>query len=291
MNQSLTIGRLADAPAQKTKTSRGLAFTLPATLLLVLVFLAPVGFVLMSSVYKDGAFTAAGLKWLTGSTLFVRVLWTTLQISVMSSLVSLVLGYALAFHLSRLSARKRAIGLMFVLLPFWTSILVKSYAFTMILGRDGLINHIFAWFLGFNPEFPMIFNRFGVMVGMSNYLIPFIVFPLLANLLAQDRNLVLAAAIMGARPSSIFLRVTLPLSMPAILAGSLMCLIISFGFFVTPALLGGRSDIMLANLIDLFTRETLNWPVSSTIAVVLLLVSLAIVVVLSRVPGKNTPRQ
>lgn len=263
----------------------GIAFVLPAAVLLCLVLMAPIGYVMFFSVMKDGSPTMSGYQWIVSSALFSRVLWTTAEISIFSTLVSVFLGYIVAYHLSTLSPRARAIGLAFVLLPFWTSILVKSYSFTIILGREGLINNAIGFLLGANPEFSLIFNRVGVLVGMSNFLVPFVVFPLLANLLAQDRNLVQAASIMGAHPLVVFWRVTLPLSRPAILAGSLMCLIISFGFFVTPALLGGRSDIMLANLIDLFTRETLNWTNSSAIAVVLLLISGLIVAALSRVPN------
>jgi ABC-type spermidine/putrescine transport system permease subunit I len=116
---------------------------------------------------------------------------------------------------------------------------------------------------------------------MSNHLVPFVVLPVLTNLLAQDGNLAKAASIMGASAWTIFWRVTLPLSVPAIVASMLMCLIISFGFFVTPALLGGRADVMLANLIDLFTRETLNWTVASAIAVLLLTASALLMLVLS----------
>jgi mannopine transport system permease protein len=254
-------------------------------ILLGAIFLAPIGYVIALSVYRDGVPTLSGYAWIVSSTLFSNVLLTTLQISVLSTLVSLVLGYIIAYHLSLLSPRGRAIGLAFVLLPFWTSILVKSYAFTVLLGRNGIVNMGLGWVLGANPQIPLIFNRVGVLIGMTNYLVPFIVFPVLSNLLAQDRNLLQAASIMGAHPLVGFWRVTLPLSRPGIFAGSLICLIISFGFFVTPSILGGRRDVMLANLIDLFTRETLNWTVSSAIAVLLLIVSGVIVALLSRVPG------
>lgn len=260
-------------------------FALPAVILLALIFVVPVVYVAYFSFHGDSGPTFAGYHWVLTSPLFRRVLWTTIEISVLSTVVSVVIGYIMAYHLARLSPRKRTIGMTAVLLPFWTSILVKSYSFTIILGKDGLINRSLAWILGYNPHLPMLFDRFAVLVGMSNYLVPFVVFPVLTNLLAQDRNLIQASSVMGAHPLVVFWKVTLPLSQPAIIAGALMSLIISFGFFITPAILGGQRDVMLANLIDMFTHETLNWTTASAIAVFLLVVSLLIVGLLSRVPG------
>jgi ABC-type spermidine/putrescine transport system permease subunit I len=279
------VGSLRQSSAARSSTARfdGLGFVLPSLLLFSAIFLVPIGYVVIFSFQNDAGFSLDGYRWILQSTLFGRVLQNSVEIAFLATITSLVLGYVLALFLYRLSPRKRALGLAFVLIPFWTSILVKSYSLTVILGREGLINSALAWLLGANPELPLIFNRLGVLIGMSNHLVPFVVFPVLTNLLAQDRNLAKAASVMGASAFTIFWRVTLPLSAPAILAATLMCLIISFGFFVTPALLGGRADVMLANLIDLFTRETLNWTVASAIAVLLLTASGVLVMALSRV--------
>ena len=104
-----------------------------------------------------------------------------------------------------------------------------------------------------------MFNRIGVIIGMSNFLLPFTVFPILANLLAQNRSLHRVAEIMGAGPFRIFLRITLPLALPGVLAGVLMAMTLSMGMYITPALLGGRKDLMMANLVDIYTRQTLDW--------------------------------
>ncbi|MCC6470177.1 MAG: ABC transporter permease [Alphaproteobacteria bacterium] len=289
-----SVGNLGTTSPPKAEWSgprrwQGLEFAAPAILLFGAIFAVPIGYIVLFSFQSHGGYSLDGYRWLLTSTLFSRVLWTSIEIAVLATLVSVLLGYVLALYLSRLSARKRAIGLVLVLFPFWTSILVKSYSFTVILGRNGLINSVLGWILGGNPEIPLIFNGIGVLIGMSNHLLPFVVFPVLTNLLMQDRTLAKAAEIMGATPWTIFLRVTLPLSSPAILAGALMCMIIGFGFFVTPALLGGRTDIMLANLIDLYTRETLNWTVSSAVAVVLLVASGLLVFGLSRVSDQSKP--
>ncbi|MGY8667864.1 ABC transporter permease [Bradyrhizobium sp. UFLA05-109] len=245
------------------------AYVSPAAILSLAIAAVPLLFILVTSV--DGrALSPEAFENLLSSTLFRRSLYTTIEISVSASLISLVLGYAVALHLARQSPRRRALYMVLVLLPFWTSILVKSYAFTVILGREGVINSLLSWVSGSHIALPMILNRFGVMVGMTNYLTPFIVFPVLASLLAIDPALYRAADIMSARPTRIFFTITLPLSLPGVMAGVSSVMVMSLGFFIIPALLGGRQDVMLANLVDFYTRETLDWNMAAAIGVLLL---------------------
>jgi putative spermidine/putrescine transport system permease protein/mannopine transport system permease protein len=229
----------------------------------------PLLFILYTS-FGGAAFSLDSFRALMESRLFMRSLYTTVEISLLASLISLGLGYVVALHLARQPPRRRVVWMVFVLLPFWTSILVKSYAFTVILGREGLINLTLSWLTGTQVAIPMILNRVGVMIGMTNYLTPFIVFPVLASLLAIDPALYRAADIMGARPTRVFFTITLPLSLPGVIAGVSSVAVMSLGFFVIPALLGGRQDVMLANLVDFYTRETLDWNMAAAIGVLLL---------------------
>lgn len=242
-------------------------FIAPAAILSLLVALVPLVFIFYTST-AGGTSTEAFVSILE-SNLFRRAIKTTVMVSLLASLISLVLGYIVALHLARQSARRRAALMVLVLLPFWTSILVKSYAFTIILGREGLVNSALSWVTGAEVALPLIFNRIGVIVGMTNYLTPLVVFPVLASLLAIDPALYRAAEVMGAKPGRIFLTVTLPLSAPGILAGVLSAAVMSLGFFIVPALLGGRQDLMLANLVDFYTREVLDWNVASAVGVIL----------------------
>jgi len=223
---------------------------------------------------------------LVNSRLFQRVTWTTIEIAFSATLFSLILGYPVALHLSRVSDRLRPLFVILVLLPFWTSILVKSYSYIIVLGHQGLINQGLA--AAGLPKIPMMFNRVGVLFGMTNFLVPFVVFPLLANLLAQSPDLRKAAEVMGASSTRIFWQITFPLSTPGLIAGGLMSYVISLGFFVTPALLGGRRDMMVANLIDFYTREALDWPTASAIAVLLLLSSGLLLAILGKVRGRES---
>lgn len=258
----------------------------PLFLLLLLFFIYPLVLTLWQSV-NDNGITLRAYADLFTSTLFYKVLRTTFAISITATLVSLVIGYPVALHLSRQAPGRRIIYLMLVMLPFWTSILVKSFALTVLLGHSGIVNQILAFLSGGQLRIPMVFNRFGAIIGMINYLLPFMILSILGSLLAQDPNLARAAEVMGAGRFRIFRKVTLPLSMPGVIAGVIINFTLSIGMYITPALLGGRQDMMIANLIDFYTRQTLDWPMASAIAVVLLLISAVLVTLLGKVRGSN----
>jgi len=274
-----------------TKTT--ILLLLPVSLLLMAFFVWPLALVGWSSLYNaaNSALTLQAYSSLSTSTLFYRVLANTLQISCIATLASLVLGYIIALHLARMNARRRAPYMVLVMLPFWTSILVKSFAFTVVLGDRGLVNQLLGWLAelwGGTLHLEMLFNRVGVIIGMTNYLLPFMVFPIMASLLAQNESLLRVAEIMGAGPVRIFLRITLPLSLPGVLAGVLMNMTLAMGMYITPALLGGRRDMMMANLVDFYTRQTLDWNLASAIAIVLLALSGLLIAALMRVQ-RNEP--
>ena len=248
-------------------TRGGVGYFAPAVILSLLVALVPIIFIFYFS--TEGGHSLEPFETIMGSKLFQRAMATTLEVSLEASLISLLLGYTIALHLARQTPKRRAALMVLVLLPFWTSILVKSYAFTIILGREGIINSFLSWVLGEPIAIPLILNRIGVMIGMTNYLTPLIVFPVLASLLTIDPALYRAAEVMGARPVRIFFTITLPLSMPGIVAGFFSVAVMALGFFIVPALLGGRQDAMLANLVDFYTREVLDWNTASAVGVVL----------------------
>jgi putative spermidine/putrescine transport system permease protein len=257
-------------------------FVVPAAVFTVVVFLVPLWRVVVQSLFNPG-FTLAGYAEIASSALFGKVLLNTLQISATATAVTLLISYPMAYHLSRQTPRRRALLMILVMLPFWTSILVKSYAFMVILGQNGIINNALAA-LGL-ARVRLLYNRTGVIIGMVHFLIPFVMFPILTSLLGQSPEYAKAARLFGASDLRIFLRITLPLSLPGIVAGVLLAMVQSFGFFVTAALLGGRGDLMMANLVDLYTREILNWNLASAVSVTLLLMSAAVILGLSRVGG------
>jgi mannopine transport system permease protein len=254
-------------------------FILPAVLMLLAFFIAPVAMILATS-FGYPAGTLAHYAEIGQDRLYLLVLSNTLQISALSTLFALVVAYPVAYHLARMGPRGRALYMMLVLLPFWTSILVKSFAFTVVLGNQGIVNS--ALDAAFGVRLPLMFSRFGVLVGMAHYLLPFMILAILNSLLAQDSQLKRAAEIVGAGKVRTFVNVTLPLSAPGIAAGCLMCFILSLGMFITPALLGGRADVMISNVIEFSVRQTLNWGLASALAVALILLTGVMMALLAR---------
>lgn len=243
-------------------------FMSPATLIAAAIVLPPLLYVLFTSL-QGPAVSLAAFEAVLTSTLFRQTLRTTLYLAGLSSLVSLILGFIVALHLARLPARRRTFFMVLVLLPFWTSVLVKCFAFTVILGRDGIINSLLSWIFATKIQLPLLFNLVGLLVGMTNYLVPLVVLPVLASLLAIDGAIYRAASIMGAKPARIFWTVTVPMSLPGVFAGLLSIFVMSLGAFVIPALLGGPQAMMLSNLVDFYNREVLDWPKASAISVFL----------------------
>ena len=256
-------------------------FLAPALAFTAVVFLVPLWTVIRQSLTDAGGPTLAGYREIVSSGLFARVLLNTLDISLTSTVITVLIAYTIAYHLAKQKPRRRTMLMVLILLPFWTSILVKSYAFMVILGHAGMVNDVLA-LAGLGPV-KLVFNRVGVLIGTTHFLTPFVLFPILTSLLAQSPDYRRAAEVMGAGKLRIFLRITLPLSMPGVIAGFLLAIIQSFGFFVTAALLGGRRDLMMANLVDMYTREILNWTLASAVAVVLLAVAALLILALSRV--------
>lgn len=258
----------------------------PVLVLLLAMFAYPLGLVLWTSLHDaTGHWSLEAYARLSSSTLFYRVLLNTLEISGWSTLASLVLGYVIALHLARLPPARRTLYLVMVMLPFWTSILVKSFAFSIVLGEQGLINRGLVAAFGEAARSELIFNRTGVVLGMTNFLLPFVVLPVLASLLAQNQSLYRVAQIMGAGPLRVFWSITLPLSLPGAMAGALMALTLSTGMYITPALLGGRKEMMMANLVDFYTRQTLDWAMASAIAILLLLMSAVLIALMLKARG------
>ena len=262
-----------------------LALVAPLTALLAVILIYPVLLTIWTSFQVGGRASLDAYRELATSSLFVKVLWNTLQISFWGTLTSLLIGYPVALHLAGQTPRRRTAYLILVMLPFWTSILVKSFALTVVFGNQGLVNQLLGLVSGGQVNVPMMFNRVGVVLGMINFLLPFMILTILGSLLSQDPALAKAAETMGAGRLRIFWRITLPLSMPGVVAGVLINFVLSIGMYITPALLGGRQDMMVANLVDFYTRQTLDWTMASATAVVLLLISALLVGLLVRVRG------
>lgn len=259
-------------------------FLSPAILLLTFAFLLPVLYVVYMS-FGGSELTLRNYVAVATEPLYRQVFLNSLIISVTSTAFTILFGYPVAYHLAAQTARRRTFLVILVLMPFWTSILVKSFAFTVILGHSGIINTFLQDVIGLSQPLPLLFNRFGVIVGMTHFLLPFMIFTVLASLLAQEPDYRRAANVMGAGRLTIFWRIIFPMSLPGVIAGVMICMIMSMAMFITPALLGGRGDLMISNLVEFHVRETLDWPMAAALAVILLALTGLLTVGISRVRG------
>lgn len=252
---------------------------LPAMAFLFVFYLLPMGMLLLQSV--EGGSLAAYEKALTDS-LYVGVLIDTMLIAAYVSAACLLLGYPVAYFLASAPAPWPTIGIIFVLLPFWTSILVRTYGWMVLLGRNGIINRTLLEIGLISTPLPLLNNTAGVLVGMVHVLLPYMVFPIYAVMRRVDLGLIAAAEGLGAPGWQIFRRVYFPLTLPGVLAGMTLVYILSIGFFITPALLGGGKVIMIAVLIEMQVRQFLNWGFAGALSAVLLAATLLVYLALRR---------
>ncbi|MBO1908639.1 ABC transporter permease subunit [Microvirga sp. 3-52] len=261
---------------------------LPALVLLVTVFLVPVSQLLRLSIIDDtGQLSSEHYLRLFESGLYFRVLGSTFNISLWTTVVCLIAGYPVAYLLATTTGRARSSLVLWVLMPFWTSVLVRSFAWIVILGRQGLLNQILTTLGLTDAPLELIYNFASVIVGMSHAMMPLAILTMLAVMQNIDRNLHRAAATLGARGSHIFWRIYFPLSLPGVAAAGLLVFITSLGFFVTPTLLGSPSETMLAQVIVIQIDEMLDWGFAGAVAVLLLVASIAVFFVFDLVLGMS----
>lgn len=250
---------------------------LPAVVLVTVTMLLPVGWLFfLSFVADDGSFSLVHYRRLVEQPSYGRIFWTTFQVSALATAICIVLGYPLAYVLSQLPTRIANLAMIGVLMPFWTSILVRTYAWLVLLQRRGLINS-WGMELGLWDEpLALVHNLNGTLVGMVHIMLPFLVLPVYGSMRAIDRDYLKAAANLGAGPTRAFWLVFFPLSLPGLMAGALIVFILCLGFYVTPAVLGGGKVIMVANRIANDIEIFFNWGAASALGVVLLVLTMLI---------------
>lgn len=258
----------------------------PAVLLLLVVFVYPVLWLVLRSV-TDPSWGFQNFRILVIQPVYLRALWNTVVISGTVTGLCLLLGYPLAYTIANATPRLRRLLIFAVLIPFWTSILVRTFAWMVLLERTGLINEALLKLGLIERPLRLVYNRIGVIVGMVHVLLPFMVLPLYSVLTRIDPSYSKAAATLGAPPVRSFISVYLPLSLPGVLTGSVLVFVIALGYFITPALLGGPGDSMIAQLIETQVGEFGRWGLAGALAVILLLATSAIFVVLHRTIGQN----
>lgn len=216
--------------------------------------------------------------------LYRTIILRTLEIAATTTLICIALAFPLCSYLAGVPDRRRNMLLIIVLLPFWTSILVRTTAWIVLLQERGVVNDVLKYLGLIDQSLGLLFSRTGVIIAMVHVMLPFLIFPLLAAMRAVDPSLMRAAASLGGRPLLAFRRVYLPQVLPGLVAGAMLVFIMTIGFYITPALLGGPSDQMIGYYIAMFTTATLNWGLASSLGLFLLAITICLFIVQSRLP-------
>lgn len=231
------------------------------------------------AVSVDGtSLSMAGYRRLVDVPVYRNVYLRTLKVAVLTTLICLALGYPCAYWISRQPPRRRAIIVSLIAFPFMLSVLVRNYVWMTLLQDTGLINRALLGLGWTDAPIRLMHNELGVLIAMVNMLVPYVIFPVLGALLALPRDLELASAGLGADKARTFVRIVLPLTAAGTAAGCLLTFIVALGFYITPAMLGGTRELLVANLIAFNVREVLNWAFAFSLSTTLLISTLVLYV-------------
>ena len=247
---------------------------MPGIVFIVLFFAVPVGLILIQSVLDPG-FTLAFYKRLFSAPEYLTVFAISFKIALITTAISMLMSYPVAYLLVVAPPLVGSVMLTAILLPFWTNVLIRCYAWMLILQTGGVINALLVnWLHVLTAPLPLVFNLTGVIIGMVHYVVPINILVLFSIMKSIDLRLLQAAKGLGANPLRAFTTVFVPLSMAGVRAAAMLIFVISLGFYVTPALLGGRREITVAMLVSTYFSDVLNWGFGSALATVLLVFSL-----------------
>ncbi|MBB5534542.1 putative spermidine/putrescine transport system permease protein [Rhizobium giardinii] len=264
--------------------SRNFALTVPALLLLVVFFILPVLSLLLRSVLEPEP-GLGNYQALLGSTTYLKIFLNTFSVSALVTVVTLAIGFPVAWALAIMPSRLSSIVFAILLLSMWTNLLTRTYAWMVLLQRTGVINKTLMGLGLISEPLPLVNNLVGVTIGMTYIMLPFIILPLYGVIRKIDPAILQAAALCGATRWQALTRVLIPLATPGMVSGALMVFVMSLGYFVTPALLGGTANMMLAELIAQFVQSLVNWGMGGAAALVLLVVTLALYAIQLRLFG------
>ncbi|NSX87793.1 ABC transporter permease [Agrobacterium tumefaciens] len=249
--------------------------TLPALVLLVLFFVVPV-LILLSRSVTEPVLGFGNYATLLGSSTYLKIFFNTFAVSALVTVVSLAIGFPVAWALAIMPARLASIVFAILLLSMWTNLLARTYAWMVLLQRTGVVNKTLMGLGIIDQPLALVNNLTGVTIGMTYIMLPFIIIPLYGVIRKIDPAILQAAALCGATRFQALTRILIPLAAPGMISGALMVFVMSLGYFVTPALLGGTANMMLAELIAQFVQSLVNWGMGGAAALVLLVVTLTL---------------
>jgi putative spermidine/putrescine transport system permease protein len=256
----------------------------PISLLYLAFLIAPIGFFLSVSLLKYSPeqlylpqLTMENYERLLLDEYYRQIIYDTFRISAIVTVVTAVLGYALAFFLSRMKSAWRGLLMFLVIAPLMTGVIVRTYGWIVLLGSDGLVNQILIWLGLLDRPAGLLNTEPTVVVALIHIMLPYMVFPIFSSLASQDPHLVPAASTLGARSVRAFFEITLPLSRSGIVMGAALVFTLTAGSIVTPELLGGRNVTMMGQTIYQLILSTFNWPLGAAVAAILVLCQFTVI--------------
>jgi putative spermidine/putrescine transport system permease protein len=283
-SKTLTKSRASDPSLAYQRREQGLMWLLasPAVLVVSLLLIVPLAWLCWQSIYTDG-FTLEHYRRILTEDIYRNTFALTFRISIVLTLLALLLGYPVAYAAAALPQRWATVVLALVILPFWTSVLVRAYAWLILLQRTGLINKSLMSLGVIDEPLALAHNELGTIVATVHILLPFMVLPLYSAMQKIPRDLTLAGASLGGTPLHVFLRVFLPLSLSGVLAGMTLVFVLCLGFYITPELMGGGRTIMVSMVVSRNVELYNEWGAASAVSVVLLACVFAIFYVVGRI--------
>ena len=269
-------------------TVKKVSMLLPPAIWLALFFILPLIIILVYSFATRGPF--GGVEFVFNPDNYARVidpmyagiLWRSVYISIISTVICLLIGYPLALYISRQESAYRNILLALLIIPFWTNFLVRTYSWMFILRSEGLLNNTLIYFGLISEPLQILFTDTAVIIGLVYTYLPFMVLPVYVSLEKMDRNLLMAARDLGATPFQSFRKVILPLTRPGVISGSILVFVPCIGAYITPDILGGSRSMMVGNLIQMQFLSARDWPFGSALSFVLMAIVLLLLLVLAR---------
>lgn len=283
------VGSANGAPPVSVRSRRfgPAALMMPVILLLVLFFALPVLALLLRSVLEPEP-GLGNYALLLGSGIYLKIFANTFLVSAVVTAISLLIGFPVAWTLAIIPAAWAAPIFGIMLLSMWTNLLTRTYAWMVLLQRTGVINKTLLGLGLISHPLPLVNNLTGVTIGMTYIMLPFVILPLYGVIKKIDPSVLQAAALCGATRLQALRLVLLPLVAPGMASGAMMIFVMSLGYFVTPALLGGTSNMMLAELIAQFVQSLVNWGMGGAVALVLLVVTLSLYAVQLKLFGASS---
>lgn len=259
---------------KRAESTMRLRLILPALLAIGILMVLPLTVLLSMSIFQlDGSIGFGNYMLFFSEPVYVQMFINTFRIAFVVTGICLILGYPVAYLLAILPQKWAGLLMLAVLVPFWTSTLVRTFSWLIILQKNGLINKLLIWASVIERPVQLVHNEIGTVIGMVHIMVPFLILPLYASMKAIDGNLMRAAANLGSSPTHAFFKVFLPLSLPGLIAGSIMVFVMCLGFYITPALLGGGKIKMIAQRIEESIALYPTWGPAAALAVILLLMT------------------